>query len=208
MLEKLAGPEMRKKHERQYNQLGNLHGADEIEGSPTAILQAEFLRRVHSYISGKGATTAGWEEAAHGDAVDKDKSFVIGWRNVEINRALAARGYNIVVSPGQHYYLDMANSPDWVEPGAGWAGWSGPRETYEFDPRAGWSEDELSHLLGVQSCIWSESMTDRAIFDRLVFPRLSAIAEAGWTMPERKSWERFSALVGLMPILYGHWAEE
>lgn len=208
MLEKLAGPEMRKKHESQYNQLGNLHGADEIEGSPTAILQAEFIRRVHRYISSKGAMTAGWEEAAHGDVVDKDKSFVIGWRNVEINRALAARGYDIVVSPGQHYYLDMANSPDWVEPGAGWAGWSGPRETYEFEAREGWSEAELGHLLGVQSCIWSESMTDRAIFDRLVFPRLSAVAEAGWTLPERKSWERFSALVGLMPILYGHWAAE
>jgi hexosaminidase len=50
-------------------------------------------------------------------------------------------------------------------------------------------------------------MTDRAIFDRLVFPRLSAIAETGWTRWEAKSWERFSALVGLMPIVYGHWAE-
>ena len=35
-----------------------------------------------------------------------------------------------------------------------------------------------------------------------------AIAEAGWTLPERKSWDRFKALVGLMPIMYGHWAEE
>ena len=50
-------------------------------------------------------------------------------------------------------------------------------------------------------------MTDRAIFDRLVFPRLSAIAETGWTPHAAKSWKRFSALVGLMPILYGHWAE-
>jgi hexosaminidase len=66
----------------------------------------------------------------------------------------------------------------------------------------------LKHLLGIQSCIWSESMTDRAIFDRLVFPRLSAIAEAGWTLPERKSWERFKSMVGLMPIMYGNWAAE
>ncbi|WIJ25974.1 beta-N-acetylhexosaminidase [Devosia sp. RR2S18] len=208
LIEKLAGPEMRQKHERQFNQLGNHHGADEIEGSPTAILQAHFIRRIHDYISSKGAITGGWEEAAHGDAVDKDKSFVIGWRNVEINAALAERGYDIVVSPGQRYYLDMANGAAWAEPGAGWAGWSGPQETYEFEARAGFSEKGLEHLLGVQSCIWSESMTDRAIFDRLVFPRLSAIAEAGWTVPERKSWERFKALVGLMPIMYGYWAEE
>ncbi|MFC3704976.1 beta-N-acetylhexosaminidase [Devosia honganensis] len=207
MLEDLAGPAMRKKHEAQFNQLGNHHGADEIEGSPTAILQAAFIRRVHDYIAGKGAITGGWEEAAHGDAVDRDKAYVIGWRNVEINAALAERGFDIVVSPGQRYYLDMANSAAWAEPGAGWAGWSGPRETYEFEARAGFSEQGLKHLLGVQSCIWSESMTDRAIFDRLVFPRLSAVAEAGWTLPERKSWERFQSMAGLMPIMYGHWAE-
>ena len=107
--------------------------------------------------------------------------------------ALAERGFDIVVSPGQRYYLDMANGISWAEPGAGWAGWSGPQETYEFEARAGFSDEGLKHLLGVQSCIWSESMTDRAIFDRLVFPRLSAVAEAGWTLPERKSWERFKA---------------
>jgi hexosaminidase len=208
MIEKLAGPAMRAKHESQFNQLGNHHGADEIEGSPTAVLQSAFIRRVHDYISKKGAITGGWEEAAHGDAVDKDKSYVIGWRNVEINAELAERGFDIVVSPGQRYYLDMANGISWAEPGAGWAGWSGPQETYEFEARAGFSEKGLQHLLGVQSCIWSESMTDRAIFDRLVFPRLSAVAEAGWTLPERKNYERFKALVGLMPIMYGHWAAE
>jgi hexosaminidase len=172
------------------------------------VIQAEFIRRVHRYIASKGAITGGWEEAAHGDAVDKDKSFVIGWRNVEINAALAERGYDIVVSPGQRYYLDMANGVAWSEPGAGWAGWSGPQETYEFEARSGMSEFGLTHLLGIQACIWSESMTDRAIFDRLVFPRLSAIAESGWTTPERKSWERFKALVGTMPIMYGNWAAE
>ena len=208
MIEKLGGPEMRAKHERQFNQLGNHHGADEIEGSPTALIQAAFIRRVHDYIASKGAITGGWEEAAHGKAVDKDKSFVIGWRNGEINAALAEKGFDIVVSPGQRYYLDMANGVNWAEPGAGWAGWSGPQETYEFEARAGFSEQGLTHLLGIQACIWSESMTDRAIFDRLVFPRLSAIAEAGWTTPERKSWDRFKALVGLMPIMYGNWAAE
>lgn len=208
MLEKIAGQPMRAKHEAQLNKLGNHGGADHIEGSPTAILQAEFIKRVHAYITSKGAITGGWEEAAHGDAVAKDKSYVIGWRNVEINAALAERGYDIVVSPGQRYYLDMANGVSWAEPGAGWAGWSGPQETYEFDARAGFSEQGLTHLKGIQACIWSESMADRAIFDRLVFPRLSAIAEAAWTAPERKSWDRFKALVGTMPILFGHWAAE
>lgn len=208
LLEKLGGKALADKHRKQLNQLGNHDGADAIEDSPTAVLQAEFIRRISAYINSKGAITGGWEEAAHGDVIDKSRSYLVGWRNVEVNAALAAAGYDIVVSPGQRYYLDMANSLSWSEPGAGWAGWSGPQETYEFEPREGMKEDQLKHLLGVQTCIWSEPMTDRAIFDRLVFPRISAVAETGWTVPENKSWKRFSAFAGLMPIMYGNWAPE
>ncbi len=207
LLEKLGGKALADKHRQQLNTLGNHGGADAIEGSATAVLQAEFIRRIHEHIRSRGAVTGGWEEAAHGNVIDKKTSYLVGWRNVEVNAQLAAEGYDIVVSPGQRYYLDMANSTSWSEPGAGWAGWSGPQETYEFDPRAGMGPAQLEHLLGVQSCIWSESMTDRAIFDRLVFPRISAVAETGWTQPENKSWKRFSAFAGLMPIMYGHWAD-
>ncbi|HWA20446.1 MAG TPA: beta-N-acetylhexosaminidase [Devosia sp.] len=208
LLEQLAGRDAALRHGARSNQATNHGGADAIEGSGTAVLQAHFIGRVQRYIASKGAITGGWEEAAHGDVVEKDKTYLVGWRNVEISAALAGQGYDIVVSPGQRYYLDMANSLSWSEPGAGWAGWSGPEETYRFEPREGWSAAQLEHLLGIQSCIWSEPMTDRAIFDRLVFPRISAIAETGWTRPESKSWERFSAFAGLMPIMYGHWAPE
>jgi len=50
-------------------------------------------------------------------------------------------------------------------------------------------------------------MSDRAVFDRLVFPRLSAIAETGWTAPEARDYRRFAALAGLMPNLYGRYEE-
>jgi hexosaminidase len=171
------------------------------------VLQAEFLERIQKYLASRGCITGGWEEAAHGDRIDKAKSYLVGWRTVEVAAGLAGQGYDMVVAPGQRYYLDMSNSLAWSEPGAGWAGWSGPEETYVFDPTEGWTEEQKKHLLGIQACIWSEPMTDRAIFDRLVFPRLSAIAEAGWTPSTAKSWKRFKALVGLMPNLYGNWAE-
>jgi hexosaminidase len=139
--------------------------------------------------------------------VDKAKVYLVGWRSVEVNAELAGRGYDVVVSPGQAYYLDMSQGPEWAEPGASWAGLSSVEHTYEFDPVTGWTDTQKQHLLGIQACIWSEPMTDRAVFDRLVFPRLSAIAEAGWTLPERKSFARFAAICGLMPNLYGHWTD-
>jgi hexosaminidase len=196
-------------------------GADEVpagawETSPAAAamgrrlgttgpapLQAAFLRRIQDFLSSKGKITGAWEEAAHGGGIDKTACYLVGWVNVEGSQKLAREGYEVVVAPGQAYYLDMANSADWHEPGAGWAGWSSPEKAYAFDPTAGWSAAERAKFLGVQACIWSEPMTDRAVFDRLVYPRLSVIAETGWTVPERKDFARFSALCGLMPNLYG-----
>lgn len=206
-LREIGGPAMADAHAKLVDTLSNAHGADAIEGTGAAVLQAEFLQRVQAFLASRGCIMGGWEEAAHGNVIDKAQVYLVGWRDVAISARLAGEGYDMVVSPGQAYYLDMAQSTDWPEPGASWAGWSGPEETYRFDPVAGWSEAQRKHLLGVQACIWSEPMTDRAVFDRLVFPRLSAIAETGWTQPGLKSWERFSALAGLMPNLYGHWAD-
>lgn len=205
-LEKLrdvAGPDMAEAHARRLNAHTSSHLAEAIEGSGAAVLQALFLERVQKFLAAEGCITGGWEEAAHGNVIDKDKTYLCGWRDMTISAALAGKGYRMVVCPGQAYYLDMANSPDWDEPGASWAGWSAPEMTYAFDPVAGWSTAQKANLQGVQACIWSEPMKDHAVFDRLVFPRLSAIAETGWTRTERKSWDRFKAAAGLMPALYG-----
>jgi hexosaminidase len=195
-------------------------GGDEVpqdawQGSPRATelaaklgggvskLQAHFLTRIQTFLRQHGRVTGAWEEAAEGGGIDSDEAYLIGWRTLDANRELAARGYDVVVSPGQRYYLDMANAPDWHEPGASWAGWSSPELTYRYDPGAGWSEAELAHLKGVQAAIWSEPMTERAVFDRLVFPRLSAIAETGWTQSRHKDWTRFAGASSLMPQMYG-----
>lgn len=168
-----------------------------------APLQAHFLKRIQAFLSSKGRITGAWEEAGEGGGIDRQDCYLVGWRTAEASQKLAAEGYDVVIAPGQAYYLDMANSADWHEPGAAWAGWSSPEKAYRFEPAAGWSDAERTRLLGVQACIWSEPMSDRAVFDRLVFPRLSAIAEAGWTAQARRDYGRFSALVGLMPNLYG-----
>jgi hexosaminidase len=207
MLREIGGHAVSEAHAKRLGVETNHGGADDIEGSGAALLQAIFLKRVQGFIASRGCVTGGWEEAAHGNVIDKEKVYLVGWRTVEANAALAGQGYDVVVSPGQAYYLDMSQGLEFSEPGAGWAGWSSVEKTYEFEASEGWTEAQKQHLIGVQACIWSEPMKDRAIFDRLVFPRLSAIAEAGWTAPSQKSWQRFMALCGLMPNLYGHWSE-
>jgi len=180
----------------------------ELGASGTAPLQAHFLRRLQALLSSKGRIAGAWEEAAAGGGIDQDACYLVAWRDAAAGRRLAGAGYDVVLAPGQAYYLDMATAEDWHEPGASWAGWSSPAQTYAFAPAADWSPAERSRLRGVQACIWGEPMRERAVFDRLVFPRLSAVAEAGWTAQAARDFARFAAAAGLMPNLYGQYEQE
>ena len=162
-------------------------------------LQSYFLKRIQVIISGLGKKTGAWEEAALGGGVEATDSYLVAWRKSASGLALAEAGYDVVLAPAEHAYFDMAQSDAFWEPGASWAGTVPLSASYDFDPGGDWPEAERSRLLGVQSCLWSENLCDRALFDHLVFPRLSAIAETGWTPRERKSLPRFLATHALMP---------
>jgi hexosaminidase len=112
---------------------------------------------------------------------------------------LAEKGHDIVLAPQEHYYLDMAQSDDWWEPGASWAGHVTPEACYAYDPGADWPQATISRLLGVQACLWSENLHDRRLIDHMAFPRLAAVAESAWTTARNKDFLRFSAIEPLMP---------
>ena len=97
---------------------------------------------------------------------------------MEVSAALAGEGYSMVVCPGQAYYLDMVQGKDWLENGAGWAGPVPPEKTYGYEAEGDFPEALRDRMRGVQSCIWCEHFTTTQWFNDLVFPRLSAVAEA------------------------------
>ena len=167
----------------------------------TMGLQAYFLRRVQEMLRGLGKRFAGWDEVSHGGGVDPEGALVVAWQKPEVIRHLVGMGYEVIASPGQAYYLDMAQASGWNEPGGSWAGTVTPRDSYEYEAVAGLTAAEASRVKGVQACIWSEHLTTPAHFNHMVFPRLPGVAEAGWTRPENKSWERFAALSRVVPQL-------
>jgi len=168
----------------------------------TMQVQAHFLGKVQKMIKKKGKITAGWDEVSHGGGIDKaDGTLLFAWQKPEVGIALAEQGYDVVITPGQAYYLDMAQSDEWQEPGASWAGTASPQTTYEYEAAGNFPDEHLDRLKGVQACIWSEHLISRDLFNHMVFPRLSAIAEAGWTKPENKNWLRFAAQSRYLPRL-------
>jgi hexosaminidase len=61
MLEAENGAAVAKAHAKRSDVVSNLHGADEIDGTGAAILQAKFLARVQSFLASRGCVTGGWQ---------------------------------------------------------------------------------------------------------------------------------------------------
>ncbi|KQS74063.1 beta-N-acetylhexosaminidase [Rhizobium sp. Leaf384] len=174
--------------------------ADEgIEG--TFGLQSYFMKRIQQMLSERGRRLAGWDEVSHGGGVDPEGTLLMAWQKPEVGVELATQGYDVVMTPGQAYYLDMVQDEAFQEPGASWAGTVPPQHTYTYEAVGDFPEALQARMRGVQACIWSEHFLNRDYFNHLVFPRLAAIAEAAWTPRARKDWQRFAALAPLSPKL-------
>ncbi len=170
-----------------------------IEG--TFGLQSYFMKRIQQMLGTRGRRLAGWDEVSHGGGVDPEGTLLMAWQKPEVGVELARQGYDVVMTPGQAYYLDMVQDEAFQEPGASWAGTVPPQHTYTYEAVGDFPDALQARMRGVQACIWSEHFLNRDYFNHLVFPRLAAVAEAAWTPQKRKDWQRFSALAPLSPKL-------
>jgi len=168
-----------------------------IEG--TFGLQSYFMKRIQKMLAERGRKLAGWDEVSHGGGVDPEGTLLMAWQKPEVGLELARQGYDVVMTPGQAYYLDMVQDESFQEPGGSWAGIVPPKHTYTYEAVAEFPVELAPRMRGVQACIWSEHFLTRDYFNHLVFPRLPAIAEAAWTPKENKDWLRFAAIVRLSP---------
>lgn len=170
--------------------------ARRLDKPATSGLHAYFVGQLQKLLSKHDKTMGLWDDGVS-EELDPENAMVFAWRDTAIGTELAKNGFNVVLIPGQHYYLDMARSDEWSEPGASWAGSTSTLESYSFDVPTGPDKTEL--FSGIQCGIWSEHMANEGIFNYLVYPRLLAVAESGWTPTKSKSWARFNAISTNLP---------
>ncbi|MCM5560174.1 beta-N-acetylhexosaminidase [Pleomorphomonas sp. JP5] len=164
-------------------------------------LQSHFMRRVQAMLRKRGRQLAGWNEVGNGEGVDAEGTLLTVWQKAAIGAGLARRGYDIVMAPAEAYYLDIAHSNGWDEIGMSWAGATSLETAYAYEVGDDIPAEILPRLRGIQACLWTELVDSRAHFNHLVFPRLAAVAEAGWTPAANKNWERFSMLNRFRPSM-------
>lgn len=64
-------------------------------------------------------------------------------------------------------------------------------QSYKLNPAYGRPEQETDHIIGVQATMWAEQLPTLNHLLYRTYPRACAIAEAGWSPMNVRSWENF-----------------
>jgi len=165
-------------------------------------LQSYFIRRMEQFLLKKHKSIIGWDEILEGGLAPN--AMVMSWRGTKGGIEAAKQKHPVVMSPNTYMYLDYYQGEHHLEPYA--HDYLLPIEkVYAYEPvPATLSEEEKTYIRGVQANVWSEFIHAPATVEYMTFPRITAVAEVGWSSAS-KNWNNFSRRVELQLKRYEHW---
>lgn len=158
--------------------------------NPKLLLNV-FVGRMEKILTAHGKKLAGWDEIVEGDT-HAPGTLVYAWQSVKRGNASLEKGYRTVMQIGEYSYYDMKQSPR--ERGHNWAGIVPLEKAYAIDPDSLFRPDPETRerIAGVQAGLWTELMAYPPRFmEYQLFPRVCALAEAGWTPAARRNFSDF-----------------
>lgn len=175
-------------------------------------LQPYMIARIQSFLASRGRVMIGWDEILHNDLLPE--SVVMSYRGQKGAIEAANRGNYAVMTPGEVLYFDWYQADPATQPRAMY-GYSPIKKMYTFEPvpvdrlSAARNEELIrgypvspdsvetirpecaDRIVGIQGCTWTEYIEDELQQERMVFPRLLAVAEVAWTPQDRREWNDF-----------------
>ena len=148
-------------------------------------LQVYFTNRIATYLDSKGRHVMGWNEILQDGLIES--AVVQFWARgrQRMLEAIRTGSRATVMSAYLDAYLDHGYN---LMPLS---------RAYRYEPiPTELNENEAASILGLEFPLWTEWVPNRARLDYQVYPRLSALAETGWTPKERKDLPDFRRRLG------------
>lgn len=135
-------------------------------------LQSWFNDYMEDFFRRKGKILVGWDEIVAG-GIDSNAT-VMYWRTwaKKAPEQATRNGNKVVMTADGPLYFDA------------WPDRNSLSAVYHYnpvDPLYGMNAAEQQNIIGVQGNLWSERVPTGARADYLVMPRMTALAELGWT---------------------------
>ena len=152
-------------------------------------LQSYLVHRIERFLNDHGRRLLGWDEILDGGLAPN--ATVMSWRGAEGGLKAIRAGHDAIMTPGEYCYLDYAQDAPFTQP-LSIGGYTPLRKVYSFEmsfPEL--TPEEQARLLGVQANLWTEYIPTPEHVEYMLYPRVLAIAEAGWSLPERRDYDDF-----------------
>ena len=151
-------------------------------------LQSYLIQRIEKFVNSKGRQIIGWDEILDGGLAPN--ATVMSWRGTEGGIAAAESGHKAIMTPGGYCYLDSYQDAPHTQPMA-----FGPymplEKVYSYDPRAEIDSTKAHLIHGIQGNLWVEYIPTEELVEYMIYPRLLAIAEIGWSNPAKRDYAAF-----------------
>ena len=137
-------------------------------------LQGYFMNRVADFLRSKNKTPVMWNDTLKSGKINCRTTVIQHWlHNKNIMEDFIAQGGKYIESDFFHFYSDY---PYHMTP---------LKKVYNF------SAEKTENLLGVETPAWSEYIRDFDKLSFMLFPRICAVSEIGWTENKNKDYNRF-----------------
>lgn len=167
-----------------------------------AELQAYVTKRIEKFLNDHGRKIIGWDEILEGGVTQS--ATVMAWRGPSYGIEAAKLGNHVIMSPNSNCYLDYYQTRDVENEPLAIGGYLPLETSYALDPYNQLNDEERKFILGVQGNLWTEYIDNYDYAQYMALPRLSAIAEVGWSY-DRKDYGSFLERMGHLTQLFDHY---
>ena len=154
-------------------------------------LQCYVTARIQKFLNEHGRKIIGWDEILEGDLAEG--ATVMSWRGTQGGIEAAKRGFDVIMTPNSHMYIDYYQSQERDKEPLCIGGLVTVPKIYSYEPYEGMAPGTEDHILGVQANLWTEYVTSPEFLEYMLLPRLCALSEVQWCNADRKDYSRFDA---------------
>jgi len=154
-------------------------------------LQCYVTSRIQAFLNDHGRKMIGWDEILEGNLAAG--ATVMSWRGMQGGIEAANRGFDVIMTPSTHLYLDYYQSAERDKEPLCIGGHLPVDRVYDYEPYEGIAPGTEKHILGVQANLWTEYITSEEFLEYMLLPRLCALSEVQWCDAGRKDYQRFDA---------------
>ena len=154
-------------------------------------LQCYVTARIQKFLNDHGRKIIGWDEILEGDLAPG--ATVMSWRGTQGGIEAAKRGFDVIMTPNSHMYIDYYQSQERDKEPLCIGGLVTVPKLYSYEPYDGMVPGTEDHILGVQANLWTEYITTPEFLEYMLLPRMCALSEVQWCDKDRKDYARFDA---------------